>query len=191
MHTASGPDERTQFNAENIYGHDGSAWIKSLSQSILCRIHEELCLYEHQELALALFWHWPPAPRLFVSAFAFSGFGSRWLWPGLGFSKAKAKASLKSLPKASLSRVRPKPTVWPWPGSRFSEAKANDTGRSTLPRASGVLGSAVREAFIASAVTEVFTRDLTRSGDGLTKLDLLNESEVEKVLHAESRCDWV
>jgi hypothetical protein len=48
-----------------------------------------------------------------------------------------------------------------------------------------------REAFIASAVTEVLTRDLTRSGDGLTKLDLLNESEVEKVLHAESRCDWV
>jgi hypothetical protein len=28
------------------------------------------------------------------------GFGSWWLWPGLGFSKAKAKALLKSLPKA-------------------------------------------------------------------------------------------
>jgi hypothetical protein len=47
-------------------------------------------------------WPWPRAkkPWLYGLALAFSGFGSMWLWPGLGFSKAKAKASLESLPKA-------------------------------------------------------------------------------------------
>jgi hypothetical protein len=55
-----------------------------------------------EQKGLVFLWPWPLAkkPWLCGSALAFSGFGSRWLWPGLGFSKAKAKTSLKSLPKA-------------------------------------------------------------------------------------------
>ena len=37
---------------------------------------------------------------------AFSGFGSSWLWRGLGFIGAKAKAKLSSLPKA-LAQAKP------------------------------------------------------------------------------------
>ena len=47
--------------------------------------------------------------------------------------------------------------------------------------ASGVLGSAIRNAFAASPAAEVLALSHTRSGDSLTQLDLLNEAEVEKV----------
>jgi len=57
--------------------------------------------------------------------------------------------------------------------------------------ASGVLGSAVRQAFIdAQAGTEVLSLAHSRSGDGLRQIDLLNEAEVEKVFK-EFAPNWV
>ncbi|KAJ7158184.1 hypothetical protein C8R43DRAFT_360366 [Mycena crocata] len=46
--------------------------------------------------------------------------------------------------------------------------------------ASGVLGSAVRKAFSASPAAQVLSLAHSRSGDGLHKLDLLDEVAVEK-----------
>ncbi|KAJ7108538.1 hypothetical protein C8R44DRAFT_802985 [Mycena epipterygia] len=56
--------------------------------------------------------------------------------------------------------------------------------------ASGVLGSAVRQAFTGSSATEVLSLAHSRSGDGLRNLDLLDEAEVEKVLR-EFGPSWV
>ncbi|KAF8187004.1 hypothetical protein K438DRAFT_1723090 [Mycena galopus ATCC 62051] len=56
--------------------------------------------------------------------------------------------------------------------------------------ASGVLGSALRAAFTASSAAEVLSLAHSRSGDGLTKLDLLNEPEVEKVFR-DFKPNWV
>lgn len=51
---------------------------------------------------------------------------------------------------------------------------------SIHPGASGVLGSAVREAF-KSTPHQVLALSNTRTGDGLVPLDLTNTQEVEKV----------
>ncbi|KAJ7666144.1 hypothetical protein DFH06DRAFT_1186039 [Mycena polygramma] len=56
--------------------------------------------------------------------------------------------------------------------------------------ASGVLGSAVRNAFSGSPTTEVLSLAHSRSGDGLRKLDLLDAAEVEKVFR-EFGPNWV
>ncbi|KAJ7276068.1 hypothetical protein B0H12DRAFT_1083460 [Mycena haematopus] len=56
--------------------------------------------------------------------------------------------------------------------------------------ASGVLGSAVRKAFTAAATIEVLALAHSRSGDGLTQLDLLNEPEVERV-YRDFKPNWV
>ncbi|KAF7360318.1 Methionine adenosyltransferase 2 subunit beta [Mycena venus] len=56
--------------------------------------------------------------------------------------------------------------------------------------ASGVLGSAVRDAFTASTATDVLSLAHSRSGNGLTKLDLMNEPEVEKVFR-DFKPNWV
>ncbi|KAJ7936979.1 hypothetical protein B0H13DRAFT_1853041 [Mycena leptocephala] len=55
-----------------------------------------------------MFWLGPDAKKLwlFGLALAFSGFGSSWLWHGLGLIGAKAKAKLSSLPKA-LAQAKP------------------------------------------------------------------------------------
>ncbi|CAK5261976.1 unnamed protein product [Mycena citricolor] len=55
--------------------------------------------------------------------------------------------------------------------------------------ASGVLGSAIRDAFNA-ANTELLSLSHTRSGDNLTQLDLLDFPAVEKVF-GEFKPDWV
>ncbi|KAJ7880775.1 hypothetical protein B0H14DRAFT_1534396 [Mycena olivaceomarginata] len=72
---------------------------QNIGVAVLYLNHKET---EYSTSNLVFLWPWPQAkkPWLYGSALAFSGFGSMWLWPGLGFSKAKAKASLESLPKA-------------------------------------------------------------------------------------------
>ncbi|KAF7351260.1 RmlD-sub-bind domain-containing protein [Mycena sanguinolenta] len=65
------------------------------------------------------------------------------------------------------------------------------TFKVIITGASGVLGSAVRAAFSgAGAGTEVLSLAHSRSGDGLTKLDLLNEGEVERVFR-DFKPNWV
>ncbi|KAF7319002.1 RmlD-sub-bind domain-containing protein [Mycena chlorophos] len=56
--------------------------------------------------------------------------------------------------------------------------------------ASGVLGSAIRTAFAGAADTQVLALSHTRSGDGLTQLDLLDKPKVESSLSA-FKPDWL
>ncbi|KAJ3769298.1 hypothetical protein FB446DRAFT_766288 [Lentinula raphanica] len=61
--------------------------------------------------------------------------------------------------------------------------------RVLITGASGVLGSAVREAFKATD-NQVLALSNTRTGDGLVPLDLTNAEEVEKVF-TEFKPNWV
>lgn len=56
--------------------------------------------------------------------------------------------------------------------------------------ASGVLGSAVHEAFAKSPSVEVLALSHSRSGAGLTQLDLLDAPKVEAAF-SEFKPDWV
>ncbi|KAJ7100203.1 hypothetical protein B0H15DRAFT_819132 [Mycena belliarum] len=72
---------------------------------------------------------------------------------------------------------------------RFDQGKSM-VSKVIITGASGVLGSAVRQAFAASGGTEVLSLAHSRSGDGLTTLDLLDEAEVEKVFRG-FKPNWV
>lgn len=56
--------------------------------------------------------------------------------------------------------------------------------------ASGVLGSAVREAFAKTPSVDVLALSNSRSGAGLTQLDLLNTPKVEAAF-SEFKPQWV
>jgi S-adenosylmethionine synthetase len=63
--------------------------------------------------------------------------------------------------------------------------------RVIITGASGLLGSAVHRAFVASAdKPEILALSHTRTGNGLTQLDLLDLAQAERVF-SEFRPDWI
>ncbi|KAJ7211226.1 hypothetical protein GGX14DRAFT_449539 [Mycena pura] len=56
--------------------------------------------------------------------------------------------------------------------------------------ASGVLGSAIRQAFAGAPATQVLALAHSRSGNGLTKLDLLDDAQVDTVFR-DFKPNWV
>lgn len=62
--------------------------------------------------------------------------------------------------------------------------------RTIITGASGVLGSAVREAFASAPSVDVLALSHSRSGTGLTQLDLLDAPRVEATF-TDFKPDWV